>query len=124
MKFYGHLIAIAIAAITLNSCKNSASPQVASNSAEFEKQLQEKLVNAKEGDVIELPEGTYNISRPLILDGVKNVTIRGKGPDKTTLNFKGQKDGAEGLRVTANGIVLEDFAILDAKGDCIKIEDV
>jgi parallel beta-helix repeat protein len=108
----------------MNSCKNGGAPKASANSAEFEKQIQEKLVNAKEGEVIELPEGNYTLSRPLILDGVKNVTIRGKGMEKTVLNFKGQKDGAEGLRITANGIVLEDFAIIDAKGDCIKLEDV
>ena len=123
MKFL-HLLAIAVSVLILNSCKEKATVQTAKNSAEFEKQLQEKLVNAKEGDVIELPEGIYSLSRPLILDGIKNVTIRGKGMEKTILSFKGQKDGAEGLRITANGIVLEDFAILDAKGDCIKLEDV
>lgn len=124
MKIHIHLLAIAATAIMFNSCKNTSTTQNASNSAEFEKQLQEKLVNAKEGEVIELPEGTYLLSRPLILDGVKNVTIKGKGMDKTILNFKGQKDGAEGLRITANGITLEDFALIDAKGDCIKLEDV
>lgn len=123
MKIYLQLLAIAASAMIMNSCKNNAPAKGASNSAEFEKQLSEQLVNAKEGAVIELPEGNYDISRPLILDGVKNVTIRGKGPDKTILNFKGQKDGAEGLRITANGVVLEDFALLDAKGDCIKVED-
>lgn len=123
MKIF-HLLAIALSVIILNSCKEKAKEQGAKNSGEFEKQLQEKLVNAKEGDVIELPEGTYNLARPLILDGVKNVTIRGKGMEKTVLSFKNQKDGAEGLRITANGIVLEDFAIMDAKGDCIKLEDV
>jgi parallel beta-helix repeat protein len=123
MKLSFRIVMIAAIALLMHSCKNGAT-QGASNAADFEKQLQEKLVNAKEGDVIELPEGTYNISRPLILDGVKNVTIKGKGIDKTILNFKGQKDGAEGLRITANGIDLEDFTLLDAKGDCIKLEDV
>ena len=124
MQSIYRLSIIILVALAMNSCKNGGSTQPAANSAEFEKQLQEKLVNAKEGDVIELPEGTYAISRPLILDGVKNVTIKGKGMDKTILSFKGQKDGAEGLRVTANGIVLEDFAIMDAKGDNIKLTDV
>jgi parallel beta-helix repeat protein len=123
MKVPFQLIAISMIALIMNSCKNGSTAPT-TLSADFEKQLQEKLVNAKEGDVIELQEGTYNLSRPLILDGVKNVTIKGKGMDKTTLNFKGQKDGAEGLRITANGITLEDFAIIDAKGDCVKLEDV
>lgn len=108
------------AGVILAACKNNA-PSAAS--AAFEKELQEKLINAKDGEVIELPEGTFTLTRSLILDGVNNVTIKGKGKDKTILNFKGQKDGAEGLRITANGTVLEDFAILNAKGDNIKVQD-
>lgn len=110
----------AISLLIFTSCKNSSAPKA---DAEFEKQLQEKFINAKEGEVIELPEGTYALSRSLILDGVKNITIKGKGMDKTILSFKGQKDGAEGLRITADGIVMEDFSVLDAKGDCIKVQD-
>jgi parallel beta-helix repeat protein len=104
----------------LASCKNKTATV---QSDDFEKQLQEKFVNAKDGEVIELPEGEYHLNRSLILDGVKNITIKGKGKDKTILSFKGQKDGAEGLRITANGVVMEDFAILDPKGDCIKVQD-
>ncbi len=114
------LFLVITAAISIVSCNNSPAPKV---DAEFEKQLQEKFINAKEGEVIELPEGTFTLNRSLILDGVKNITIKGKGMDKTILSFKGQKDGAEGLRITADGIVLEDFCVLDAKGDCIKIQD-
>jgi len=106
----------------LSSCKNKSTAPAQTSEA-FEKQLQEKFVNAKDGEVIELPEGEYLLTRSLILDGVKNVTIKGKGKDKTILSFKGQKDGAEGLRITASGIVMEDFAILDPKGDCIKVQD-
>lgn len=113
-------ILIAAAAIILASCNSKPAAETDSS---FEKQLQEKFINAKEGEVIELPEGTFNMSRPLVLDGVKNITIKGKGKDKTILSFKGQKDGAEGLRITADGIVMEDFTILDAKGDCIKVQD-
>ncbi len=115
------LCCIACAALIMSSCKPKGGSTA--DSAAFEKEIQEKLINAKEGEVIELPEGTYSLSRPLILDGIKNVTIRGKGMDKTILSFKGQKDGAEGLRITADGVVLEDFTILDAKGDCIKVQD-
>lgn len=109
-----------ISALVFTSCNSGTAPKA---DAEFEKQLQEKFINAKEGDVIELPEGTYLLNRSLILDGIRNVTIRGKGKDKTILSFKGQKDGAEGLRVTADGVVMEDFCVMDAKGDNIKVQD-
>lgn len=114
------LIAFAVAGSLLISCNTKPS---STGNDEFEKQLQEKFANAKDGDIIELPEGTFTFARPLVLDGLKNITIRGKGRDKTILSFKGQKDGAEGLRITANGVVLEDFTIMDAKGDCIKVQD-
>ncbi len=106
---------------SMYSCNQSA--KAPETNKELEKQLQEMFVNATENSVIELPEGTIQLSRPLVLDGVKGVTIRGKGMDKTILSFKGQKDGAEGLRITASGILLENFAIMDAKGDNIKIQD-
>src|ERR1022692_4175786 len=43
---------------------------------------------------------------------VDNVTIRGKGIDKTILSFKNQKTGPAGLQVTSNGFTIEDLAIL------------
>ena len=116
-----HLLPFVLAAVVfLSACKTKPTASV---DATFEKQLQEQFINAKEGDVIELPEGTFTLNRSLILDKVKNITIRGKGNTKTILSFKGQKDGAEGLRITADGIVMEDFAVLDPKGDCIKVQD-
>lgn len=87
---------------------------------EFQKRTQESLILAKPGSVIELPEGRYHLDRSLSLS-VENVTIRGKGMDKTILSFKGQKSGAEGLLATAHGLTLEDLAIEDTKGDALKI---
>jgi parallel beta-helix repeat protein len=52
---------------------------------------------------------------------VDNVTIRGKGIDKTILSFKNQKTGPAGLQVTSNGFTIEDLAIEDTKGDALKI---
>ena len=57
-------------------------------------------------------------SKYLKVDG---VTIRGAGMDKSILSFKNQVQGAEGLIITANDIVLEGFAVEDTVGDAIKI---
>jgi parallel beta-helix repeat protein len=46
--------------------------------------------------------------------------VRGAGPGKTILSFKGQKGAGEGLLVTADDIVLRDFAVEDSRGDGIK----
>ena len=74
------------------------------------------MILAKPGDVIELPEGKLDLTATLSLS-VENVTIRGKGMDKTILSFKNQKTGSAGMLVTAGGFTLENLAIEDTKGD-------
>ena len=60
----------------------------------------EAFITAQDSSVIELPEGHYLFSQSLILDGKKNITLRGKGIEKTVFSFKGQKQGAEGIRIS------------------------
>ncbi len=87
----------------------------------FQKKVQTDMILAEDGAVINLPEGTFSLTNTLSLEGKKKITIRGKGMDKTILSFKGQTDGAEGIRVSdGNDIVLEGFTVQDAKGDAIK----
>jgi parallel beta-helix repeat protein len=88
--------------------------------SEFRKRTQEALILAKPGDVIELPEGRFRPDRELSLT-VDNVTLRGKGMNKTILSFADQKSGASGLLVNANGFTIEDLAIEDTKGDGLKV---
>lgn len=90
-----------------------------------EKKLQRLFVTATDNSTIELPEGTYQLSRSLWLDGKKNVYIKGKGMDKTILNFTGQIDGAEGIKITnGKNIVIEDLTVQDTKGDAVKTQYV
>jgi parallel beta-helix repeat protein len=90
----------------------------------IEKDLQLQLIQAKEGQVIELPVGNYMFTKPLIMDGLKNVTIKGAGIDKTILSFQLQESGAEGIRAAnCTNLAFEDFTIQDSKGDNIKITD-
>jgi parallel beta-helix repeat protein len=91
----------------------------------FQKDLQTRLILAEDGDTLDLPEGTYSLDATLSLEGKKNVTIRGKGMERTILSFKGQSSGAEGLRVSnAENILLSDFSVEDAKGDAVKTMEV
>jgi parallel beta-helix repeat protein len=85
--------------------------------------IQEQLIMAEPGAVIEIPEGTFEFDRPLSLDGIANVTIQGAGMDKTVLSFRGQKVGAEGLKVTADSVTIDGLTITDTKGDAIKVQD-
>lgn len=90
-------------------------------SEDFQKALQEKLILAKNGDVIELPEGRFQLTKPLLLEGLDDITIRGQGIDKTILSFKGQTEGAEGIFVSnMKNVIMEDFTVEDALGDNFK----
>ena len=91
------------------------------SAARVQKHLQEQLISAKPGDVIELPAGKFHFDRTLSLT-VDKVTLRGKGMDKTILSFAGQKEGAQGVLVKANGFTAEDFAIEDSAGDALTIQ--
>ena len=88
--------------------------------ADFQKTLQERLIRAKPGSVIEIPAGTWQLDRSLSLK-VSGVTIKGAGMDKSILSFKGQKAGAEGLLVAASDFTIQDLALEDAKGDALKV---
>ena len=81
--------------------------------------LQEALILAQPGDVIELAEGRFVLTDGLSLD-VDGVTVRGAGMDKTVLDFTSQAGAGEGLLVTSDNVTLQDFAIENPKGDGIK----
>jgi parallel beta-helix repeat protein len=93
--------------------------------ADVQKQLQAKLIMAEDGETITLDEGVMSMNGTLSMEGKKRITIRGKGIGKSIISFKRQETGAEGLRISnCENIILEDFSIQDAKGDCIKAMDV
>ena len=82
--------------------------------------LQEAMILLQEGDILTIKSGYYSFEDGLSLD-VSKVTVRGEGMDKTILDFKNQKSGAQGLLVTSNQVILENFSIMDAKGDALKV---
>jgi parallel beta-helix repeat protein len=82
-------------------------------------QLQAALLSAKPGDVVSLAKGRFDLSGGLSLD-IDDVVIRGDGADKTILDFTRQTQGAEGLLITSDRVLLRDFAVENAKGDGIK----
>ena len=84
-------------------------------------EIQSALIFAKPGDIIDLDEGIFYFEDGLSLN-VDDVTIQGKGMNKTILSFKNQKSGAEGLMITSNKVVLKDFAIEDTIGDAIVVK--
>ena len=93
--------------------------------ADFQKQLQRRLIMAEDNSTIELEAGTFELTGSLSLEGKKNIIIRGQGMDKTILSFKNQTVGAEGIKVSnAENITIEDLTVQNAKGDAIKTMNV
>lgn len=111
-------------AVMVVGCQKQAeqAPSVAAADGAFAATLQERLLDAKPGDVIDIPAGRHQFERSLSLraDG---VTIRGAGMDQTVLSFKGQKAGAEGLLVNGDNFTIENLTIEDSKGDGLKISE-
>ena len=91
---------------------------------DIEKQIQTQLIMVEDGGTVVLPAGKHRISGSLSMEGKKNVTIKGAGMDKTTLSFKKQVSGAEGLKISnSEQITLMNFAVEDSKGDAIKVQE-
>jgi parallel beta-helix repeat protein len=111
--------------VLLGACGKSEAPvsaETASADAAFQKKLQEQLLDAKPGSVVEIPAGTYHLTSGLTLRA-NGVTIRGAGMDQTILSFKGQVTGPEGMLVYASNFTIEGLTIEDTKGDGLKIND-
>ena len=81
--------------------------------------LAEALILAEPGDEIVLGSGRFDLTDGLSLD-VDDVTVRGAGTARTILSFKGQAGAGEGLLITSDRVLLEQFAVEDTKGDGIK----
>jgi parallel beta-helix repeat protein len=86
----------------------------------FAKKLQEQLLDAKPGSVIEIPAGHYHLDRGLSLR-INGVTVRGAGMEQTILSFRDQVAGPEGLLAQASDLTIEGLTIEDTKGDALKI---
>jgi parallel beta-helix repeat protein len=97
--------------------------EIAVNPADGTEKLIEAFVSVQPGDTISLGEGRFELTDGLSLDA-EGVTVKGAGPDRTVLSFKGQTGAGEGLLVTAGKAVLKDFAVEDTKGDGIKSKGV
>jgi len=91
----------------------------------IEKAIQTQFIMVADGGTVELEEGVFQISGSLSMDGKNNITIKGKGMDKTILTFKDQQSGAEGIKITnGSNIVIQDMTLQDTKGACIKAQEI
>lgn len=115
------MIRTAVSAIALLAFASAADAETLKVPAgpDAQERLQQALLDAKPGDTVEIGPGRFELTDGLSLD-IDKVTVRGAGPDKTILSFKGQLGAGEGLLVTSDDVVLRGFAVEDSKGDGIK----
>ncbi len=120
-----NFILIGLVGLLLYSCKSEDQLQVMVDGfhENMYNHIQEQLITTRAGSTVDIPAGEYHFSRPLSLDGIADVTIAGAGMDETVLSFKDQKSGAEGIKVTADGVTISGLTIADTKGDGIKLLD-
>jgi parallel beta-helix repeat protein len=91
----------------------------------FQKDLQTQLILAEPGDTIRIPAGRFTCTSTLSLDEKQQICIEGAGMGKTFISFKGQTQGAEGLKLTnSTNITLRNITLEDAKGDIVKAQQV
>lgn len=83
-------------------------------------EVQTAFIEIESGGTIAFGEGTFSFTTDLSLD-VDGVTIQGAGMDATTLSFKKQTTGAQGILVTANDFTIHDIGLEDSPGDALKI---
>ncbi len=87
--------------------------------ADARAELQTAFIEIATGGTVCLGEGTFALDTEVALD-VDEVTVRGAGASLTTLDFTTQDVGANGLQITSDGVVLEDFAVMNTPGDGIR----
>ncbi len=83
-------------------------------------QLQEAIINASPGDIIELAAGVYDLTTEINV-ATNRLTIRGEGRDKTILSFRNQSAGGSGIVATGDGFIIENLAVEDTVGNAIKV---
>ena len=106
--------------ILIISIESNAKEIIINPGENAQEELQEALILMSEGDTLIMRPGFYSFEDGISLD-VDNVTVIGEGMNETILDFKNQQSGAQGFLVTSNKVTLKDFAILDAKGDALKV---
>ncbi len=94
--------------------------------------INKALIEAKSGDYIVLPKGTFKLNTTLTFDGdtdgdqliARNITIAGYGREETVLDYADATVATDGIFIeNAVGITLQDFSVNEAKNNAIKLKN-
>lgn len=116
-----HAAILCILAALVSSPATAKTISVSATTPDANEKLQEALIVAQPGDVVQLGAGVWKLTDGLSLD-VAGVTVRGAGAGEggSILDFAGQQGAGEGLLVTSDDVLLTNFAVLNTRGDGIK----
>lgn len=91
--------------------------------ADGQEALQTVLIEAQPGEVVCLEAGTFVLTTEISVS-VDDLTVRGAGMEATILDFSGQTVGSNGVLISGDGVIVEDFQIKDSPGDGIRAQAV
>ena len=87
----------------------------------YDREIQLNLILAEEGDTVEFDEGLIQLLGSLSLQDKENLIIRGKGINRTIIDFSNQVGGKNGFNISnCKNIVLEELTILPKLGHAIR----
>jgi len=116
MKFRSSILGLALAFAASPVLAADIMVEAGEGAAE---RLIEALITIEPGNTVKIGPGRFELTEGLSLD-VDDVKVQGAGAGQTVLSFAGQTGAGEGLLVTSDRVVLEDFAVEDTKGDGVK----
>jgi parallel beta-helix repeat protein len=85
--------------------------------------LQAALLDAMPGDTVCMAEGTFKLNTEISISA-DNVTLKGASRDTTILDFSTQNLGANGMKISGDGVTLLSFTVKNTPGDGIRGDDV
>ncbi|HEY8378442.1 MAG TPA: parallel beta-helix domain-containing protein [Nannocystis sp.] len=85
--------------------------------------LQEALLDAAEGSTVCLAAGTFEFHTEISIS-TNGITLTGDSRDTTILDFSVQDFGANGIRITGDGVTVTKLTVKETPGDGIRADDV
>jgi parallel beta-helix repeat protein len=110
------------AATESNSLPSGCSVQL-EPSEDDQTALQGALLDAMPGDTVCLAEGRYTLNTELSISQ-DDVTLKGATRDTTVLDFSTQNLGANGVKISGDGVTITALTVKNTPGDGIRGDDV
>lgn len=118
-RFYSIQIFLSLFLLSCDSVKSYDPPREFVQGGE---ELAGRFRTALDQSTIEIEQGHFLLDDELILEGKKEVTIRGKGLEKTILSFRNNNEIKNGIHVyNCQNVILEDLSLEDASELNLKV---